>query len=71
MSDFDDLEQYCQRITGNEDFYPWNFRAIAGGIIMKGAVCPLYTRGPKKGRPNYRKHDRATVQEIFKPFGAK
>lgn len=67
----DDLVKYAQKVTKNKNFYPWYFRAITGGIIMKGAECPLYVRGPRKGRPNYRKHDRATVQEVFKPFGAK
>lgn len=29
-------------------------------IQVTGAVCPFYTRGPKKGTPNYKKKDPAT-----------
>lgn len=29
-----------------------------------GAVCPLYTKGNKKGRPNYSKADKSTQKSI-------
>lgn len=44
---------------------PWKFRAIHGGVLCEGAVCPLITRGRRKGQPNYRKGDPSTRREVF------
>lgn len=34
-------------------------------VLVRGAVCTaVFTRGPRKGRPNWNKRDRATDCEI-------
>jgi hypothetical protein len=38
------------------DWHAWYFESVANGLLVKGAVCPLKTRGRNKGEPNYRKH---------------
>jgi hypothetical protein len=44
----------------------WIFRkAEQGGLFVTGAVCPPITRGPNKGNPNYRKHDKNTKMVIY------
>lgn len=45
----------------------YDFEAIHGGVLCTGAVCPLVTRGPNKGRPNYRKADPRTIERVFIP----
>lgn len=39
--------------------------APQGGLFVTGAVCPLVTRGPRKGKPVYRLADRATQATIY------
>ena len=63
-----ELTKYCQSVTGFSDFYPWSFKRISNGILMRGARCPLVTRGKRKGNPNWRKMDKHTIQDVFKPF---
>lgn len=36
-------------------------------IKLTGAVAPLFTRGPRKGEPNFKKSDPATRREVFLP----
>jgi hypothetical protein len=47
----------------------WNSsRVLEGsdGFLISGAVCTaLFSRGPRKGRVNWAKRDRATEREIF------
>jgi hypothetical protein len=48
------------------DWHGWLFTAVPGqGVLVKGAVCPPITRGPRKGAPNFRKSDRRTERQVF------
>ena len=62
-----DLERKAIAIAGVDNWYPWIFRAAKGGVICTGAVCPLRTKGPRKGDPNYRKHDPSTKFDVIVP----
>lgn len=52
------------------DWHAWKFAAVGRGVStgkggngklrVTGAVCPLITRGPRKGQPNVRKAGRRT-----------
>lgn len=47
-------------------WHGWIFRvAEQGGLFVTGAVCPPITRGPRKGEPNVRKHDKNTKMVIY------
>jgi hypothetical protein len=35
------------------------------GVMIKGAVSPVRTRGPRKGEPNWPKRDRSTERQVF------
>lgn len=56
---------YGQKFLKNKHWYPWHFEAIAGGILMTGAECPLITRGPRKGQPNFSKKDKSTIEKVL------
>lgn len=52
--------------SGMKNWHAWIYSAAAqGGLLVTGAVCPPITRGERKGKPNYRKADRATQQIIY------
>lgn len=52
--------------TGIEGWHAWLFtHAEQGGLFVTGAVCPLITRGERKGKPNYRKKDTTTKQMVY------
>lgn len=57
----------AKKIAGVEGWHPWLFEKVTGGVLCIGAVCPLIKKGPNQGKPNYRKHDRTTVQKVFVP----
>ena len=40
-------------------------KADQGGVYVTGAVCPPILRGPRKGEPNFRKHDKATRRVVY------
>lgn len=61
------LDKRAKDIAGVENWHPWLFECIKGGVLVTGAVCPLVTRGPRKGEPNYRKYDRTTKMTVFVP----
>lgn len=63
-----DLEQQAMNIVGIEGWYPWQFTSIHNGVLCTGAICPMRTRGPYKGRPNYRKADKATMLTVLVPY---
>ena len=69
MSDSRTLEEKASAIAGIEGWVPWIFEAMKGGIVCSGAVCPLITRGPNKGTPNYRKADMKTFMKVIVPAG--
>jgi hypothetical protein len=54
---------------GMPDGWMWNSsRVLEGseGFLISGAVCTTrFTSGPRKGRLNWAKRDRATEREIF------
>jgi len=70
MNEEETLEQAAERIAGVEGWTPWIFEAVVGGIICTGAVCPLITRGKRKGEPNYRKADMTTYRKVIVPARA-
>jgi len=43
-----------------DNWYGWIFEAVPGTLLVTGAECPLKTRGPDKGGPNYHKADQST-----------
>ncbi len=62
MSDnlFDKWTAEARRVGGfPPEWYAWKFSAVGRGgnnkLRVRGAVCPLFTRGPRKGQPNVRK----------------
>jgi hypothetical protein len=70
---FDSLDHYVRQVYGLPDNWSgWHYQSIRpdddwsrdGNLYdlfqITGAVCPLYVRGPKKGRPNYKKADQST-----------
>ena len=70
---FDNLHDYIRETYNLPDGWSgWNYRTIRPDdnwrrpgspddiFQVTGAVCPLYVRGPKKGRPNYKKADQST-----------
>ena len=61
------LERRAIKLSGVPGWFPWQFEAIANGVLCKGAVCPLITRGPRIGEPNYRRHDPATRSSVVVP----
>lgn len=61
----DAWDKYCQKVTGLDNFHAWKFRRVENGLICGGAVCPLITKGKRKGEPNYRKADLSTAREVF------
>lgn len=63
-----DLEQQAMSLVDIEGWYPWKFEAIHNGVLCTGAVCPIRTRGPYKGRPNYRKADKTTMWTVLVPY---
>lgn len=63
----DDLSQAAMDIADTKNWHPWIFEAIKGGVLCTGAVCPMKTRGPNKGCPNFRKHDPSTKTQVFVP----
>jgi hypothetical protein len=63
-----ELEQEAITLVGVDGWYPWEFERINNGVLCTGAVCPLITRGPNKGQPNYRKADKSTKQSVVVPF---
>lgn len=47
------------------EWHAWLFtKAEQGGFFVRGAKCPLITRGPNKGKPNYRKKDPLTIVTV-------
>jgi hypothetical protein len=61
----------AKKVKFPEDkWFGWIFSvADQGGIFITGAVCPPITRGPRKGEPNYRKHDRTTKRTVYLAVG--
>ena len=62
-----ELEIKAKEIIGIDGWYPWEFQSISNGILCTGAVCPLITKGKNKGKPNYRKYDKSTLQKVLVP----
>ena len=63
----DELSRAAIDIAKTENWFPWIFEAAKGGVVCTGAVCPMKTRGPNKGHPNFRKHDPSTKTIVFVP----
>jgi hypothetical protein len=72
-ANFDNLEHYVRQVYGLPDNWSaWLYQAVRpdddwsrdGSLDdlfqVTGAVCPSYVRGPKKGRPNYKKANQST-----------
>lgn len=59
-----DLEIEAQKLSGQENWYPWVFQRIHNGVLCTGAVFPL----KKDGSPNYRKADKSTKSTVLVPF---
>jgi len=57
----------ASELSGVKGWYPWLFESAVGGIVCTGAVCPLITRGPNKGQPNFKKKDPATQSIVIVP----
>lgn len=55
--------QAAERI-GIPDWLPYHYESIDGGFLLTGAVAPVITRGPRKGRRNWKKRDSATERKI-------
>lgn len=62
------LEDRAKAIVGIDGWEPWRFERIENGVLCTGAVCPVITKGKRKGAPNYRKHDKATLKTVMVPF---
>ncbi len=58
------LEEKAAAIVGLEGWVPFIFERLENGVLVTGAVCPLVTRGPRKGQPNYRKRDPKTLKKV-------
>jgi hypothetical protein len=66
MPELHDLEARAMATPGlPPGWRPWRFEAAHGAVICTGAV-PLatYTRGPRKGEPNFRKRDPNTECKV-------
>ncbi len=59
------LEAAAIKIQPRDNWYPWIFRSFVGGVMCTGAICPLKTKGPNKGQPNFRKADKLTKTNVF------
>jgi hypothetical protein len=72
------VEQIARSVAGMPaNWVAWQFRSVRPDdnwrrppnehdmIEVTGACCPLYVRGPRKGKPNYRKHDKRTKRSIM------
>ncbi|PZP38411.1 MAG: hypothetical protein DI598_20815, partial [Pseudopedobacter saltans] len=55
----------CQSKVGRNDWYPYNFEKVTGGLLCIGAVCPLITRGKNKGEPNFRKKQKHSIDKVY------
>lgn len=60
-----DLDRNAAEVAGVVGWFPWMFEAAMGGVICRGAVCPLKTRGRDKGLPAYRRADRKTMMVVI------
>lgn len=60
-----ELAAEAEKIVGIPGWVAWDFRAIENGVLCKGAVCPLITKGPNQGKPNYRKYDKKTLKQVI------
>lgn len=62
-----------EKIQPGPGFAFWLFESLpetppAQVIKLTGAVAPLFTRGPRKGEPNFKKLDPATRREVYLPI---
>lgn len=55
-------------VCGSKECCGGEFERVANGVLCTGAVCPLITRGPNKGEPNFRKYDKSTKAKVLVPF---
>lgn len=60
-----ELDQRAAAVAGVVGWFPWMFEAAIGGVICRGAVCPLKTRGRDKGLPNYRRAIKDTAVVVI------
>lgn len=48
------------------EWYGWLFtKADQGGLFVRGAPCPMKTRGPRKGEPNFRHRDKTRESTVY------
>jgi len=63
------LEEEAKRLVAIEGWYPYEFERVENGILVTGAVFEPITRGPRKGRPNFRKMDKSTKRTVVVTTG--
>ena len=61
------IDQFCQyskamiaKFDLSEDWRAIIFRAVNGGLIIRGAVCPPKAHGPNKGDPSWARREMHT-----------
>lgn len=64
--EFDVWNEYARRHLGVAGDWHWfSIEAIdPGAVLVEGAVAPLFTRGPRKGRRNWRRKDASTIRRF-------
>jgi hypothetical protein len=65
------IEQQARELAGmGDNWRAYHFEAIGnpGAFVcdkITGAVVPLITRGNRKGRPNWKAKDKATIRVVY------
>lgn len=59
-----EFTKHAQKKLNNPRWFPWKFERAVGGVIMRGAECPL----KKDGSPNFRKRDKTTECVVIYPL---
>lgn len=59
------LQEQAAQIINTPDWRVYRVECVEpNGFLLTGAVTPLYTRGKRKGTPNWQKRDKRTERRV-------
>lgn len=60
------ITDLCQKKLKNNNWYPYRLEALSGqGILCIGAECPKIIFGKNRGKPNFKKKKKDTIEKVF------